>query len=183
MRTSEWKLLRLFSGALLLSSWAAAAGAYCLKICDGAEIRWPISEVTLQLGKKSFSNPDYLAAIHAARDAWNQSPAFFTVFTSAVWSSGVISPLYAPGHATGSEDDATGAGALATGAALVVVSGAAEADATGTTTCSVDFGAPHPQRRSAAIRIFMSPENRTRAPRNRSRVWLWRVGTSLWRVG
>jgi hypothetical protein len=89
MRTSNCKLFRLAAAALLLLSWTATAGAYCLKICDGTEIKWPIHEVTLQLGKKSFSSANYLAAIYAARDAWNQSPGFFTVYMNTTDEVGI----------------------------------------------------------------------------------------------
>jgi hypothetical protein len=89
MQASDIKLSGLAAAALVLLSWAATAGAYCLKICDGSEIKWPVHEVTLQLGKKSFSNPDYLAAIYAARDAWNQSPGFFTVYMNSTDEVGI----------------------------------------------------------------------------------------------
>jgi hypothetical protein len=76
-------MVRLAAVGLVLLFCAATARAYCIKICDGNKVRWPIHEVTFQLGQKSFSNPDYLAAIYAARDAWNQSPGFFTVYLNS----------------------------------------------------------------------------------------------------
>ena len=58
MRPEDVQLARLAAVALATLFWSATAGAYCLKICDGKEVKWPIHQVTLQLGKKSFSNPD-----------------------------------------------------------------------------------------------------------------------------
>ena len=67
---------------LVLLLWASNAGAFCIKKCDGTKVRWPGNQTTFQLGKKSFASPEFLGAIQAARDAWNQSPAFFTVHMS-----------------------------------------------------------------------------------------------------
>jgi hypothetical protein len=73
--------LRVAVGLAFLLS-AEAAGAFCIKKCDGTKVRWPGNDVTFQLGNQSFSNAGYLNAIYAARDAWNQSPAFFTFHMS-----------------------------------------------------------------------------------------------------
>ncbi len=77
---SHCRSMLLAAAALAALGYCTSVAAFCISTCDGAKMRWPVNEATFWLGKKSFQDPNFLDAIHAGGDAWNQSPGFFTIY-------------------------------------------------------------------------------------------------------